>query len=124
MSEGFIRDYWDKVKSQSPFLIGIQDYDCIAHCVHQVHFLERISFFGHYTWDNPGLFLSFISFSGQSIEIRRYSLLELSSRSLLSASHTVWRVVRRPVSYSWLLDLGVALLGKKTTSVLVLGIHL
>jgi len=33
MSEGFIRDYWDKVKSQSPFLTGIQDHDCIAHCV-------------------------------------------------------------------------------------------
>ena len=48
MSEGFIRDYWDKVKSQSPFLIGIQYHDCIAHCAHQAHFLERISFFGHY----------------------------------------------------------------------------
>ena len=48
MSEGFTRDFWDKVKPRSPFLIGIQDHDCIAHYVHQVHFLERISFFGHY----------------------------------------------------------------------------
>jgi hypothetical protein len=52
MSEGFIRDNWDKVKSLSPFLIGIQDYDCIAHCVHQAHFLEQISFFSHYTLSN------------------------------------------------------------------------
>jgi hypothetical protein len=45
-------------------------------------------------WGDPELFLSFISFGGQSIEIRRYSLIELRIRSLSATFHTVWRVVR------------------------------
>ncbi|MEA1977827.1 MAG: hypothetical protein U9N80_07990, partial [Chloroflexota bacterium] len=52
-------------------------------------------------WGDPGLFLFFISFGGQSIGIRRYSLLELRIRSLLAAFHTAWRDVslsRKPAA--------------------------
>ncbi len=47
-------------------------------------------------WGDPGLFLSFTSFGGQSIGIRRYSQLELRICSLLAAFLTVWRVVMPP----------------------------
>ncbi len=68
-----------------------------------------MSFFGHYTWGDPGLFWYFISFGGQSIEIRRYSLLELRIRSLLVAFHTVWRIVML-LNGSWQHCSGIPLL--------------
>jgi len=51
MSEGFIRDFLDKMKSQSAYLDrNSRPRMYRPVCVHE-HFLERMSFFGHYRLD-------------------------------------------------------------------------